>query len=259
MPVTSALALTVSTVTLTLLLVFLAYRALDTIRHQRPDCKRLQFSLWLAFAPIALIWLFSQWRPVYLTRALLPSGLMFYVALAWLLTRARLPRFVLAVVVVPWLATILIGLYMHYTWATFPRPPFDTADQYIAARWQSGDRIVHANKITMLPMFYYNRSLNQHYVRDVPGSSEDTLAPPTQEALGLLADECVASAAGGARTWFVIFQKQIAEQNGTPPDLAWMDAHYHKQSMQVFNDLSVYLYDEPDALARKAQCVPELL
>src|SRR5260370_35655483 len=137
LPVTSALALTISTITLTLLLVFLAYRALDTIRHQRPDCKPLQFSLWLAFAPIALMWLFSQWRPVYLTRALLPSGLMFYVALAWLLTRSRLPRFVLAVIDMPWLATILIGLYLHYTWPTFPRAPFHTADQYIPAPCES--------------------------------------------------------------------------------------------------------------------------
>jgi hypothetical protein len=241
--------------TLTLLFLFLIYCAWDTFRRHRPDSKSLAFVLYLTIAPMVLMWLVSQWRPVYLTRALLPSALMLYIALAWLVTRVRLPRLLVVIIAIPWALTILLGLYTHYTWNTFPRPPFDSADQFIASHWQNGDRVVYANKITMLPMVYYNRQLAQAYIRDTPGSGEDTLAYPTQQSLGLIADECAAAAAKASpRVWFVIFSEQIHQQNGQSPELAWFDVHYHRESLQPFNDLLVYLYDQPDALALHRVC-----
>ncbi len=249
------LVVVVSLLAVALLVVFLAYRAWSAIRRHTPDRAPLLFTLWLAAAPILLMWLVSQWRPVYLTRGLLPSGLMLYLALAWLLTRARLPRPILGVIAIPWAATTIAGLYALYTWNTFPRPPFADVDQFIAAHRQDGDQVVHANKLTMLPMVYYNRTLAQSYIRDVPGSSDDTLARPTQETLHLLTDECITAAARGSRrVWFVIFQRQIDEQNGVSPDLQWLDAHYRRDSIQTFNDLLVYLYDQPDGTARTSQC-----
>src|SRR5262249_17747523 len=198
----------------------------------------------------------SQWRPVYLTRALLPSGLMFYLALAWLVTRARLPRPVLVLIAVPWLVTIALGLYTQYTWSSFPRPPFDAADQYISDNLKTdSDRVIHGNKLTMLPMFYYNRALPQHYIRDIPGSGEDTLAPATQEVLHLLADDCVASATQGSpRLWFVVFQEQIDQVGGNSPELAWLNAHYHREQSVTFHDLLLFLYDQPDSVALRAMC-----
>jgi uncharacterized membrane protein len=250
-PLIALLSLT----TIGVLLVFLIYRAQAALRYQNRTSASLALALWLAGGPIVLMWLVSQWRPVYLARALLPSGLMFYVVLAWLFTRARLPRLVLAVPLSLWLCTVAAGLYGLYTWETFPRPPFDAADQAIAGRWQPGDRVVHANKITMLPMVYYNRALAQFYVRDIPGSAEDTLARPTQEALQLLADECIAAAAkGSARIWFAIFQEQIAQQGGQSPELNWMNTHYRAVGSETFNDLLIYRFEQPDDVARRAEC-----
>jgi hypothetical protein len=244
-----------SLTTLTVLLVFLVYRAQAALRHRNRDRAALALTLWLAAAPIALMWLVSQWRPVYLTRALLPSGLLFYVALAWLFTRARLPRPILALLGTLALSTAGAGLYGLATWTTFPRPPFDAADQYIAVRWQPGNQVVHARKISLLPMVYYNRSLPQSYVRDTPGSGEDTLARPTQEALHLLADNCAAAAAKASpRVWFVIFQEQLTQQGGTSPELSWMQAHYRQAGVETFNDLSVYRFEQPDGSAQRAQC-----
>jgi hypothetical protein len=129
------------------------------------------------------------------------------------------------------------------------------AAQAITAHWQPGDQVVHANKVTMLPMTYYDRRLPHSAVRDTTGSGEDTLARPTQETLGLLADDCAASAAhGSSRVWFVIFQQQIDQQGGAPPSLVWLDAHYHRVSLESFNDLLVYLVDQPDETARNARC-----
>ena len=42
----------------------------------------LLFVLWLFAAPIGLMWLFSQVRPVYLDRGLIASALMLYIAFA---------------------------------------------------------------------------------------------------------------------------------------------------------------------------------
>src|SRR5258708_39516601 len=111
------------------------------------------------------------------------------------------------------------------------RMPFDAADQYISDNLKiDSDRIVHANKLTMLPMVYYNRILPQHYIRDVPGSGEDTLAPATQEVLHLRADDCVASSATGSpRGWFVSFHEQIDQHGGKSPELATLDPPVHPE------------------------------
>src|SRR5258708_13889318 len=148
LPVTSAIILIVSMLTLALLTVFLLYRAWDTFRYHRPDRNPLALLLYLTLVPMLLMWLLSQWRPVYLTRALLPSALMAYIALAWLMTRARLPRPLIGFIAIPWTITILLALYARYTWTTFPRPPFDAVDRSLVSGWQAGSRIVPANKIT---------------------------------------------------------------------------------------------------------------
>ena len=65
------------------------------------------------------------------------------------------------------------------------------------AHHQPGDVIVHSNKLTFLPTHYYDRSLPQDFVADEPGSPSDTLAYPTQQALGLFATSDIATATLG--------------------------------------------------------------
>ncbi len=255
LPVTAQTTILIGLTTFTLLMILLVIGLAEALRRRSGELNRLAFVLGLVAGPIALMWLVSQWRPVYLTRGLLPSALMLYIALGWLFTRARVPTPIRAVTVPLLAATFAIGLISHYRWDTFPRPPFEAAVRHIKLDWQPADRVVHANKLTMLPMVYYDRMLTQAYIRDVPGSGEDTLARPTQEALGLLADDCVASAAGGAaRVWFVIFQEQVAQSGGESADLMWLEAHYRRRNSQAFNDLLVYQYDQPDETARRAAC-----
>lgn len=261
LPIPPSVTLFISLTTFVLVVVFLIIKAVPALRRATGDRSSLGLTLWLIAGPMGLMWLVSQWRPVYLTRALVPSALMLYIALAWLLTRTRLPRPILGLLVAVWGLSVALGLYAHYTWNTFPRPPFDQAYQAISGGWGDNDQVVHANKLTMLPMVYYDHLLNieqdirQSYVRDIPGSPEDTLALPTQDVLRLWASPCVAAAANGRpRVWFVIFKEQIEQQGGVSPDLAWMDAHYHRVRIETFNDLQVYLYDQPDAVARAAQC-----
>jgi hypothetical protein len=235
------------------LALFLIIQVIIYLRRRvRLDRKPLLFVLWLAAVPVALMWLVSQVQPVYLERALLPSALMLYVALGWLLTRGGLPRPIVSVVASIGLVMVGIGLYHQYTIATFPNSPYQVALDYIRDNWQEGDVIVHQNKLSALPSVYYARDLTQRFIRDVPGSSEDTLALPTQRSLGLLADFCVQSAGRTAqRIWWVIFdfvESQYQASNRLDElqrSVTWLDEHYTRADSYRFNDLEVVLYTTP--------------
>ncbi len=247
------------------LTVMLVVQAVIRWRWMRSSERRaLVWMLWLAFGALAFMWIASQvLTPVYLDRALLAQGVIFYAALAWLFARGGLPRPILAVLIVLWGVVGAAGLYYHLTWRTFPNSPFDEAAAWLVERAEVGDAIVHSNKLTALPMMYYARALPQRYIGDRPGSPEDTLALPTQEALGLIADGCAAQAAGGAaRVWFVIFAQEEAQYLGLPdveehPHLGWLRAHYHEGRAVAFEDLLIVSFDQPDALARSVPACEE--
>ncbi len=221
--------------------------------HER---QALGWVLWLSFGSLALMWLASQFlAPVYLDRALLAQGVVFYLALAWLIVKGGLPRPILGMLVAGWIVVAAAGYLFHITWRTFPNPPFDQAVTWLTTQAQDGDVVVHSNKLTALPMVYYGRLLDadfsQPYVADRPGSPEDTLALPTQEVLNLLAKPCIAAATDGAdRVWFVIFDREESQYNNAHPHLTWLRAHYREGDSTAFEDLLIVPFTEPDAAAR---------
>lgn len=247
------------------LLLYQARRVCRTAALTHREQKALVWALWLAFVPMLFMWVASYLlQPIFLPRALLPSALVFYVAMGWLFARGGMPRPIVAVVAGAWAVVAGFGLVTHYGWDTFPNPPFDRAVAHLRETAADGDVIVHGNKITALPMVYDGRDLPQRYVRDIPGSGSDTLALPTQRALGLLANECVAEAVGGApRVWYVAFDRLEEEmatlvagdpQYGRYDSLHWLRQHYAGQDAIRFNDLLIYLFTEPDAQAAQATC-----
>jgi 4-amino-4-deoxy-L-arabinose transferase-like glycosyltransferase len=244
---------------LTVLLLYRAYPVLRAKVQHNPDRLPLLWVVWLAFVPMILMWITSYlFQPIFLPRALLPSAVMFYVAMAWLFTRGGMPQLIVGALAVSWGVIIVFGLVTHYTWDTFPTPPFEDAAYYLAQHSESGDVIVHGNKITALPMVYYERDLPQRYVRDIPDSGSDTLAIPTQKALQLMADECAAEAAAGApRVWYVTFEQledEMADLVDDDPEntqydsLKWLRQHYRTETLvRRFNDLKLYLFSDPDS------------
>jgi 4-amino-4-deoxy-L-arabinose transferase-like glycosyltransferase len=244
--------------------IFLAVQTIIYLRgHHASDRNTIRFVLWLALAPPALMWLVSQFQPVYLERSLLPSALMLYLALAWLFTRSRLPRPIEGIIAGVGIIMVGVGLYHQYTWSHFPNSPYRQAVAAIRVRWQTGDVIVHQNKLTALPMIYYGRELPQRYLADKPGSPEDTLALPTQESLKLPADNCIQTARrDGGRVWWVVYdfaakQYQAAGRAAEFIQPAqWLAAHYQPANEQLFNDLHVMLYDHPRGDVTTSECPP---
>ena len=242
-----------------ILSVFLLYRTAQVLRARTPDPDRapLGWAVWLAFMPIVLMWAGSYvFQPVFLPRALLPSAVMFYCALAWLFVRGGIPKPITRLLIAGWVVVMAFGLITHYTWDTFPNPPFDKAANYLVAHVEPGDVVVHGNKITALPMVYYARNLPQRYVHDIPGSGSDTLAAPTQEALGLIADPSVAEAVKDAdRVWYVAFERleeEMAElveddpENAQYDSLSWLRDHFVEDQALAFGDLQIVLFVRSD-------------
>ena len=170
------------------------------------------------------------------------------------------PRPVKWGLLVPAVVIIAASLWNHYSYVQFPRGHFAQVAAYLGAHRQPGDAIVHSNKLTFLPTHYYDRSLPQAFIADDPGSPSDTLAYPTQEALGLFATPDLATATQGHdRVWFVIFHRALDEYRaaGRPdhPHRIWLERHYNLMSVTSFNDLDLYEYQTgppPAAAARLA-------
>jgi mannosyltransferase len=203
--------------------------------------------LFLTIIPILLTFLASQIQPVYIVRALLPSALMYYVLVAGVLIVGSVPVPVKWGLLLPSGAIVAVSLINHYTYAEFPRPPFDEVAAFLRAHYQPGDVIVHSNKLTFFPTHYYDRSLPQDFIADEPVSPSDTLAYPTQQALGLFATSDIGTAAlGHEQVWFVVFRREIEEYRAAGyanhPQLAWLEQYYTLVSVTSFNDLDIYEY-----------------
>jgi mannosyltransferase len=207
------------------------------------------FLLVLSLAPILFTFVVSQVRPVYIVRALLPSALAYYVLIAGLLVSRRVPKAVQFGLLVPSVLIVAVSLANHYTYSLFPRSPFDQVAAYLGAHAEPTDVIIHSNKLTFLPTYYYDRSLPQEFIGDEPGSPSDTLAYPTQQALGLFSIPDIATAAGGHdRVWLVIFDRAIDEYRlagyATHPHLIWLDSSYVRVGQMTWGDLHLFLYEK---------------
>lgn len=221
------------------------YQLLRAYRLRVPGAARAAWLMYLGLAPVLLMFAVSQWQPVYIERAMLPASLILLMGLGWGLTQAGMPRWLAGAVSVALLTVASVGLWTHYSYSSFPNSPFRDLDRFLAGREVEGARIIHSNKLSLLPAVYYNRGLRQSYIADPAGSGSDTLALPTQEVLGLLAEPDMGHAAGDAATvYFVIFERAIAEYRGlgepTHPHLAWLEANFELRSTTRLNDLLVY-------------------
>ena len=198
----------------------------------------------MAILPIGLLFVVSQWRPVYVTRALMPVFLWYAIGIAWIFVgMSRLPQRILAAA---FGAIVIAVLPAYYTYAEFPRSPFQQADAMLRAQIKPGDAIVHDNKMSFFPMHYYDGTLAQSFLPDPAGAGSDTLAVPTQQALNLFATPIDAAVAGKSRVWFVIFQEaldQAASEGHTQGNLSQLDAVMQRSEILQIGDLRIYRYD----------------
>ena len=133
---------------------------------------------------------------------------------------------------------LLVGIAIRPVW-------YDEAFSILLAK--QGDVVVHSNKLTYLPSFYFDCDLPQSYLMDTLGGSTDTLSPATRTILRLTDQENIEYAsADAARVWFVIFHQSMDEYSAqgykTHPQLEYLDQHFTLESTETWADVKVYLY-----------------
>ncbi len=221
------------------------FRILRARQHATNNERIGLWLLYMAFAPPLFLFLISQWQPVYIERALLPSGLIFLAWLGWAFSLTGMPRPIQIFAYSLLIGGMLFGVYNHITYAGFPYAPYADLNEHLAENSTEADVILHANKLTMLPMVYYGRDLPQRYLADPPDSGADTLAPATQEILGLIAEADIDTAVGNAwRIRFVIFEKAIEEYQhlgySIHPQIQWLNSHFKQTEISNWGDLLVF-------------------
>lgn len=211
----------------------------------KPKTNLVVWLVGLAFGTPFLLFVISLFQPVYVQRALLPAALLYVIGVSWLLVEATMPNLIRLMLASLLTVTLLGGLYAHYTFAQFPRPNFQSAIAFLENNVQSGDLVLHSNKLTFFPMHYYDRNLSQSFLADPPGSGSDTLALPTQKVLGLYADHEIEMVVlpTTTRVWFVIFARAIEEYSPeSHPHLNWLLENFQVAAQNTFNDLTVYQF-----------------
>jgi 4-amino-4-deoxy-L-arabinose transferase-like glycosyltransferase len=233
---------------LAMVLIIVVIGIIQTFRQARqPASANGLWIFYLSFAPPLFLFLLSQWRAVYIERALLPSGAIFCIWLAWVINQTSLPRVAGYSLLGLLGISSVIGIYQHVTYQDFPYGPFRELDRSLRQRMESQDVIVHANKLTILPALLFDRDLPQSFIGDAPGSPADTLATATQEVLNIEAEKDIQSATQNAkRVWYIIYQRTFEElQDGgysTYPDLQYLHSQYHLTSEESWNGVQVFLF-----------------
>lgn len=233
---------------LAITLIIVTTGFIQTMRYSRQT--KMKDGLWLlylSFATPALMFLFSQWRPVYIERALLPCGAIFCIWLAWAITTTNLPNVAQYTLFGLLSISSALGIYQHVTYHDFPYGPFRQLDLSLQQRMEPQDVIVHANKLSILPAILFDRKLPQSFIGDEPGSRVDTLASATQKVLEIKSESDIQSATSNAkRVWYIIYQRSIEEYKAggapTHPDIEYLDSQYNLKSAETWHGLRVLLY-----------------
>ncbi len=230
-------------------LAIFALATLELARWMRRGASPM-LELFIAFVlvPPALMFFISYvMRPVFVPRGMIASSLVYYAVLGLLAARAPRASQMAMVGIVVIIATGVLPVF-YTSWGEWRRAPFAQADQFLRAQTQTGDIILHDNKLSYFSMRYYDRALPQEFLADPVGSSNDTLARASQEAMEVFPVEWNDALRGHSHIWFVIFQTALdeAEQAGQPHgNLARLDATMRQVSVTAFGDLRIYRYDAP--------------
>jgi hypothetical protein len=240
-----------------------AFGVWGTVRGWRLKDTSFRNGVWLlylALAPVLLMFVLSQWQPVYLERALLTSGAVFLLWLAWALSAPRLSDLFAWTGRVALLGTFALGLFGYYSYKGFPYAPWPELNEALNADVQDQEIVLHSNKITALPARYYAELtadteqapdgirtfvIEHRYLPDPPRSASDTLAPATQEVLRFLAESNLEQAVGGEQgVWFIVFAREaldyLAEGYQEHPSLEWLSAQFTLDSVTQYGELEAY-------------------
>ncbi len=227
-----------------------AVTLLETVRRWRAattaQLRGLVVLVSLALAPVGMMFLVSQVRPVYVERAVLVSCAAYLLLAVGALGRLPVRPVAWLLAGLLWAGTIAALVYQD-RYDEFPRSPFRAATDTLAAELRPGDTVLHDNKLSFFPMHYFSPAMPQQFLPDISATANDTLAPATMDVLDLHPTtlEAAAATAGGGRLWYVVFDRalQQAAAAGIPhANRTWLDQHLRPERELTVGDLRLIAY-----------------
>jgi len=234
----------------TLTIALAIFQTVIARKKESESANKILWLAYLAFMPPILLWSVSQFVPVYIERALLPSHAIFCVWLAAAFTQTKLPRAIQILVSIFIITSSVTGIYQHITYTGFPYGEYGALNISIQNRIKKGDVIVHSSKLSYLPSFYFDQEIQQGFIIDPPNSNIDSLAPATREILKANGIESLEKGTVGAsRIWFIIYQQSIDEFKSqgynTHSQLKYLNSNFILRSVEAWDDIRLYLYVSP--------------
>ena len=228
-----------------LLFVLLCLRTYQLLRKEYAHRQELWAVIMLAILPVVLLFLISQIWPVYVVRGLLPSGVLYLIWIAMVLSAGVLRRFDRNIITAILGSLFAIGLLNHYQYRGFPYAPFNEMNEYLETQLSADGTVLHSNKLSMLPAYYYGPGLPHVFLADPPGSASDTLSIPTQDVIGIHEAEDIQSVVQEHdQIFFVVFSREIEdyERAGVEghPGLEFLDQEFDLEELQFFGEIQVH-------------------
>ena len=206
--------------------------------------------LMIVFIPAILFIVSYIMRPVYVARGFILSLLGIYVLagiLIWKYWRAGLDKIFLVL----FIALAVVSLPFQYTYAEFPRSPFEDACRYLQKSMVGKGNnalVLHDNKLSAFPCIVYQPELQQSFLGDEPGSHNDTYAYASQAAMEIYpANSVQESVNHKSEVYFVVFDRAIEEyaqiDDRKHPVLEYLSSELTEKDVLQFGDLAVYHYE----------------
>lgn len=250
----ATLGLLVASITFVLLLNAMRFKLRRGEKGLRRRSFEVALNLTYCLVPVLIVLIASYlFSPIYLERSLIAFAAPAFILLARVVQTARRPRYWL-LLLLPGLILLIASLSFYYNNRLYTNHyELGQASAYVKARYQTGDIVVHTNKLSYLPFIYLKTPGQQFVIPEQPDSPHNDLSLQTEQAIGLqytpIAD--AAKTAPNSRIWLVV----TAPQPGTDEfwwqktAKSWLDQNGYKLQEQTppdeFWGEQIYLYTPP--------------
>ncbi len=185
-------------------------------------------------------------RPVYVTRGFITSTVVLYGLSAYIL-KQNWHKIIGKSIPVLFVACSIISLPFQYSYKSFPRSPYRELVNYLTNAASSNEIIIHDNKLSYFPSRYYSKDINQVFLGDEPGSSNDTLSEGSQIAMNQFPKKDIIQAVDGYDTVYFIYFDDVKleyEKIGYDkhPNIGKLEQKYSLIDKKSFNDINVLKY-----------------
>jgi hypothetical protein len=140
----------------------------------------------------------------------------------------------------------IFSLPFFYEFQSFPRSSFLELNNLID-NFAPQEYVIHDNKLSFFPTIFYGERDRTQYLQEPKGSPNDTLAYPSQIAIGYLASENIEKFLNEDKLLFIVFQKTLdeyAENNLSHPVIAILQKEYSEEKIYSVGDLVIMEYGE---------------